>query len=232
MEKRSWDRIEEEKITETISRKMFWGSNIMVTRWVLAPNASLPVHDHVSEQVTMVEKGSVTLHFPESGKNFELGPGDMLVIPPSVPHGVTIGPEECTVKDIFSPIRQDFIEKTSTYLPGKQVAEGEGAARIEEKRDEEPCRRLNDYLVDAGIKIPMDRLREVPLDILSRYVYERGCITMGQLRAVMGWDKAQAKEHLRTWKHGDDHSQASYDRMLERMILLPPELTKTGEPSK
>jgi quercetin dioxygenase-like cupin family protein len=231
MEKRSWDRIEEEKITETISRKMFWGRNIMVTRWVLAANASLPVHDHEAEQVTMVEKGSVTLHFPESGEDFELGPGDMLVIPASVPHGVTIGPEECTVKDIFSPIRQDFIEKTSTYLPGMDAG-GEEAGRTDGERDKETYRRLNAYLAGAGIKIPMERLREVPLDIVGRYVYERGCITMGQLREIMGWDKAQAKEHLRTWKHGDDHSQASYDRMLERMVLLPPELTKSQEPSK
>lgn len=232
MEKRSWDRIEEEKITETISRKMFWGRNIMVTRWVLAADASLPVHDHEAEQVTMVEKGTVTLHFPESGEDFELGPGDMLVIPPSVPHSVTIGPEECTVKDIFSPIRRDFIDKTSTYLPGKEAAGSQGDRETKEEREREMYRRLNAYLADAGIKIPMDRLREVPLDILGRYVYERECITMGQLREIMGWDKSQAKDHLREWKHGDDHSQASYDRMLERLVLLPPELTKSGEPSK
>ncbi len=36
----------------------------MVTRWELAPNTPLPVHDHVSEQVTMVLEGSVTLVFP------------------------------------------------------------------------------------------------------------------------------------------------------------------------
>lgn len=231
MEIRSWDRIEEERLTETISRKMFWGGNIMVTKWELAPDAALPVHDHVSEQVTMVQRGSVTLQFPETGESFELGPGDMLVIPSSVPHGVKIGPEGCSVMDIFSPIRQDFIEKTSTYLPGARVGEGEDTAQSAEERDRERYKRLNSHLLEAGIKIPMDRLLEVPLDIVARYVYERECIPMGQLRAIMGWDKTQAKEHLRAWKHGDDHSQASYDRMLERLVVIPRELTKRGESS-
>lgn len=232
MEKRSWDRIDEEKITATISRKMFWGANIMVTRWELAPNATLPVHDHVSEQVTMVEKGSVTLHFPESKEDFELGAGDMLVIPPSVPHGVTVGPGGCSVTDIFSPIRQDFIDKTSAYLPGAPVRERDAASQSEEERDKERYRRLHSYLQDSGIKIPIEKLMEISLDIVARYVYERECIAMGQLRAVMGWDKTEAKAHLRTWKHGDDHSQASYDRMLERLVIIPPELTKTDDRSK
>lgn len=228
METRSWDRIEEEKLTESISRKMFWGSNIMVTKWELAPNATLPVHDHVSEQVTMVERGSVKLQFPDTAEYVELGPGDMLVIPPSIPHGVTVGPGGCLVTDIFSPIRQDFIEKTSAYLPKKNSEDGNDEDRLHKDR----YMRLNGYLFASGIKIPIDKLVEIPIDIVARYVYERGCITMGQLREVMGWDKTEAKSHLRTWKHGDDHSQASYDRMLERLVVLPQGSTESIEPSK
>jgi hypothetical protein len=44
---------------------------------------------------------------------------------------------------------------------------------------------------------------------------------MGQLRAVMGIDKKQAKDMLRTWKHGDDHSESSYKRNLERIVIVP-----------
>ena len=65
MEKRAWDDIRVEKVNENITRKMFWGQNIMVTKWELAPDTQIPVHDHVSEQVTMVERGSVTLCFPD-----------------------------------------------------------------------------------------------------------------------------------------------------------------------
>ena len=37
-------------------------------------------------------------------------------------------------------------------------------------------------------------------------------------------DKTQAKALLREWKHGDDHSESSYRKMMERMIMLPSEL--------
>ena len=111
----SWNDIAEQRVNENITRKMFWGENIMVTRWELAPNTALPVHDHVSEQVTMVQEGSVTLVFPGEEK-VTLRSGDMLVIPPSKPHGVEVGPQGCTVMDLFSPLRQDFIDGSAAYL--------------------------------------------------------------------------------------------------------------------
>jgi len=56
--------------------------------------------------------------------------------------------------------------------------------------------------------------------VLARYCYEKECITMGQLRNVLGLDKKQAKDLLRQWKHGDDHSESSLRRKIERTIVL------------
>jgi quercetin dioxygenase-like cupin family protein len=207
----SWDDIAEQRINENTTRKMFWGENIMVTRWELAPNTPLPVHDHVSEQVTMVQEGSVTLVFPNE-ENVTLRSGDMLVIPPSKPHGVEVGPQGCTVMDLFSPLRQDFIDGSAAYLGGT----GAKAA--------DPYRRLHGFLRRSGIKVTLEELKNIPLDLLARYTYERQCITMGQLREVLGIDKTQAKALLREWKHGDDHSEASYRKMMETMIMLPSDL--------
>ena len=63
----------------------------------------------------MVKEGSVTLVFPGE-ENVTLRSGDMLVIPPSKPHGVEVGPQRCTVMDLFSPLRQDFIDGSAAYL--------------------------------------------------------------------------------------------------------------------
>jgi quercetin dioxygenase-like cupin family protein len=203
-----WKNVPEEKLSAEITRQMFWGQNIMVTKWTLAPNSALPTHDHESEQVTMVQSGSVTLIFP-GGEERTLHAGDMLVIPSFKPHGVRVGPEGCSVMDLFSPIRKDFIEGKPAYLP-------------QEERD--PYIRLHGIVRGIGMKVSLEQLREVPLEVLARYVYDKECITMGQLRDILGLDKKQAKDLLRQWKHGDDHSESSYKRKLERLVVIPEEL--------
>lgn len=224
MEIKRWDSIDEERLNENITRKMFWGDNIMVTKWTLKPDTALPVHDHVSEQITMVEQGTVTLQFPE-GDDVTLGPGEMLVIPSLVPHGVQIGPDGALVTDLFSPIREDFITKTATYLAGGGASEKEKEDTTEpELSEDEKYTKFQSYLATGDIKIPLDKLKEVPLEILARYVYDRECITMGQLRAIMGLDKKQAKQLLREWKHGDDHSESSLQKAMQRRVILPWEI--------
>ncbi len=218
MEKRTWDTVEEKRINENISRKMIWGENIMVTKWELKPNIVFPVHDHVSEQVTMVREGTVTLKFPDA-EDVTLGPGDMLVIPPSVPHGVEVGPEGATAIDLFSPIREDFISESETYL------DRTGSSGDATQEDEDKYKKFQSFLTTAGIKIPLEQILEVPLEILARYVYDRECITLGQIREILGIDKKQAKALLREWKHGDDHSESSLKKAMQRRVILPWEVS-------
>ncbi len=76
------------------------GENIMVTKWTLAPDTIVPTHEHESEQVTMVQSGSVTLLFPE-GEEYSAQGRDMLVIPSAKPHGAKAGPQGCLALDLF-----------------------------------------------------------------------------------------------------------------------------------
>ncbi len=109
MEKRSWNQIRKEKLSEEINRQMIWGKNLMAVRFEIAPNSSIPIHEHESEQLTMVQNGRITLHFAEQA-DITLGLNEMLLIPSMVPHSASSGPEGCEIIDLFSPIRQDFIE--------------------------------------------------------------------------------------------------------------------------
>jgi quercetin dioxygenase-like cupin family protein len=216
MEPKSWDNIKEKRVTADITRKAIWGQRIMVVRWELAPNTIVPVHDHISEQVTIVESGRVTLSFP-GVKDVTVHEGEILFVPSSQPHAAMAGPEGCTVIDLFSPIREDLIERSPVDSHAQNETETEAQAPTERQKYE----RLQGYLAAGGIEIPLEQLEEVSLDILARYVYEKECITMGQLRAVLGLDKNQAKELLRQWKHGDDHSEHSLKRKLERLVVFP-----------
>ncbi len=205
----SWPELPEEKIGADMCRKLLWGQNVMVVRVELQPRATVDIHEHVSEQITMIERGSIILRLPH-GEETKLSAGDMLVIPSSLPHGVLVGPEGCVLLDIFSPIREDFI--TGKLPPDAEV-------------DQDSYRQLQGYLRAQGIKIAIEQLRELPLEVLARYTYERQCITMGQLRRILGLDKTQARNLLREWKHGDDHSESSAQRKLERLIVTTSSVT-------
>ncbi len=220
----SWKNIKAEQLNENISRKMIWGENVMAVLIELAPNATVPTHDHVSEQMTMVQKGELTLSFPEND-DVPLKFGDVIVIPSSQPHSAKAGPDGCVVMDVFSPIRHDFIQGSASYFKDdKSQDQDTGEKKDSPKVQQDPYQALRGHLAGVGINIPIDTLRQTPLDLLARYVYEKECITMGQLREILGIDKKQAKDLLRTWKHGDDHSESSYKRKLERLIVLPNEI--------
>jgi quercetin dioxygenase-like cupin family protein len=214
----SWKGIETERLSDQVTRQMFWGEQIMVVRWDLGAGTNFPVHEHVSEQVTMVERGSATLTFPD-GEDTTLHEGDMVVIPPSRPHGVEVGPDGCIAVDLFSPIRQDFIDKSSSYLQ-QSGAQGEPKVETEEQR-EHAYSALQGFLHAKGIKADLAEMKKLPLDLVARFAFERQCLSMGQLRKILGLDKAEAKDLLRQWKHGDDHSEASLRRKWERLVVIP-----------
>jgi quercetin dioxygenase-like cupin family protein len=212
----TWKDVPEERVNENVTRKVFWGERVMLARFELAPNTEIPLHEHVSEQVTTCERGSVTLRFPGEAE-VTLEPGDMLVIPSSKPHSAKVGPDGAVIMDTFSPIRTDFLQTAAPPLEPDQ--QRDILTDYEEKRD--AYVQLRSFLKASGIVVPLEDLKEIPLPILARYAYERQSLTMGQLRSILGLDKGQAKALLKEWKHGDDHSEASYRRKLERMIVVP-----------
>jgi quercetin dioxygenase-like cupin family protein len=212
----SWKDVPEERLNENVTRKVFWGERVMLARFEMAPNTGIPLHEHASEQVTTCVRGSVALQIPGEAK-ITLEPGDMVLIPSSKPHSATVGPNGAIVIDVFSPIRKDLIHAEAPYLESDEA--GEVTRNSEQKPD--AYVQLQSFLRASGMAVPLEDLMEVPLPLLARFAYERQCLTMGQLRAILGLDRDQAKALLKEWKHGDDHSEASYRRKLDRMIVMP-----------
>lgn len=223
MEKRSWNQIKKEELSEEINRQMIWGKNLMAVRFELAPNSSISMHEHESEQLTLVQNGLITIQFSEH-QEVTLGPNDMTIIPPMVQHSASAGPEGCVVIDLFSPIRQDFVDGSAEYFKKSKKTAVDGLAESKRSDDflmKEPYSELHGFLAGVGVRVPIEKLREHPVEIVARYAYEKECVTMGQLREILGIDKKQAKDMLRAWKHGDDHSESSYRRSLERIVIVP-----------
>lgn len=105
----NWDSIPFEIVGEGIERQMIVGEKVMICRLRFAPKTVTPAHEHPHEQMTIVEKGQVLFTLGEDQKVF--GPGDVLHFPSNFWHGATMLDNEVILIDIFSPIREDFLNK-------------------------------------------------------------------------------------------------------------------------
>lgn len=115
MQAQSWDGVPVERVTDDISRQLVTGRNEMLARVLLKKGAIVPTHSHVSEQITWIQEGALTLWVGEPEREFTLRAGQFLVIPPDVPHRA-LALEDTVDMDIFSPIRQDWLDGTDTYF--------------------------------------------------------------------------------------------------------------------
>jgi quercetin dioxygenase-like cupin family protein len=114
----SWNTVPVEAVTSEISRQVVTGENEMMARVLLKKGAIVPTHSHVSEQITYILEGVMRLWIGEPEEEVTLAAGSFVVIPPSVPHRAE-ALEDTVDVDIFSPIRQDWLDGTDTYFHRK-----------------------------------------------------------------------------------------------------------------
>ena len=107
----NWATIPKETIAEGVVRQMIYGATLMICRLTFAPGTVTTAHDHIHEQMTMVEKGRVRFVIGDQEKVF--GPGDVLLFPSGFWHGATMLDEEVVLVDIFSPRRDDFLNPSA-----------------------------------------------------------------------------------------------------------------------
>lgn len=82
--------------------------SLMLVKVVLPQGFKGELDQHVEEQVSYIESGKI--QFTVDGVESVLSMGDALFIPSNVPHKVVVI-EECTILDIFSPIRTSLLKK-------------------------------------------------------------------------------------------------------------------------
>ena len=108
-----WTDIAAEQITPAISRRFISGDRVTVARFELKRGGLVPMHSHENEQVTFVISGA--LKFKIEGREVVVRGGEVLQIPGALPHEVEVV-EDALVVDVFSPVRQDWIDKTDSYF--------------------------------------------------------------------------------------------------------------------
>jgi quercetin dioxygenase-like cupin family protein len=113
MQHLAWESVNKEALNNKLWRKLVTGEKAMVAQLGLAKGCVVPLHHHESEQISMVMKGA--LKFDVGGGEVVVRAGEVLVIPPNIPHSA-LAIEDSIAIDVFSPIRQDWLDGSDKYL--------------------------------------------------------------------------------------------------------------------
>ena len=109
----SWDTVEREVLTPLFERQLIVGQDVMLARILLRKGCIVPLHSHENEQLSTILEGA--LKFWIDGKEIVVGPGEVLTVPPNMPHKAE-ALEDTLGIDVFHPPRADWINKTDSYL--------------------------------------------------------------------------------------------------------------------
>ena len=108
-----WDCIEEEQLNPLLGRRVIHARNITVAKLRLRKSVVVPTHNHINEQITLLESG--VLRFIIEGEEKIARSGDVIQIPANAAHMVE-ALEDSVAIDLFSPVREDWIRGEDSYL--------------------------------------------------------------------------------------------------------------------
>jgi quercetin dioxygenase-like cupin family protein len=108
IQKTSWQDVSKFKMSDLITRQIVMGDNTTVALLKLDRGAVVPRHFHINEQIVLTLSGMIKFVFDD--REVMVGPGEVLTIPPNVPHS-TVAMEDSVDYEIFAPRREDWIQK-------------------------------------------------------------------------------------------------------------------------
>ncbi|HEX6965322.1 MAG TPA: cupin domain-containing protein [Gemmatimonadaceae bacterium] len=113
-----WDDMPKERVTDTLDRRLITGDRMMLAHVYLKKGCIVPKHSHENEQLTYILEGALKFWLGENGEDeVVVEAGEVLHIPSNLPHKAEALADTLDV-DIFSPPREDWLNKTDAYLRG------------------------------------------------------------------------------------------------------------------
>ena len=108
-----WSDVATEQMNPLFERQFIIGTNTMLARVTLKKGALVPEHHHVHEQISNILEGS--LLFRMEGKETIVRAGEIMCIPPDLPHEV-VALEDSVALEVFNPPRHDWVVGNDAYL--------------------------------------------------------------------------------------------------------------------
>ena len=113
MKVHNWNEIENEQITDSLTRRYISSDNVTMARFFLKKGCLVQAHSHANEQMLTVITGA--LKFVVDGDEIIVGAGQTIQIPPFATHYVE-AVEDTDALDVFSPPRSDWEQGDDAYL--------------------------------------------------------------------------------------------------------------------
>ena len=114
-----WDDMPKEQVTEQLQRRLITADRMMLAHVYLKKGCVVPKHSHHNEQLAYILDGALKFWIGEDeSKEVIVRAGEVLVIPANVLHKAEALEDTLDV-DIFSPPREDWLNKTDDYLRQK-----------------------------------------------------------------------------------------------------------------
>ena len=111
-----WDELPREQVSPLLDRRLITGDRMMLAHVYLKQGCVVPKHSHENEQLTYILEGALRFWIGEDeAETVIVRAGEVLHIPSNVPHRVEALEDTLDV-DVFSPPRQDWLDKTDAYL--------------------------------------------------------------------------------------------------------------------
>lgn len=101
------DKLGSKEVRDGVSRRVFTGDGATLAWTTLNPGHDARPHSHHYEQIVYIVSGRA--RFTVGDESAELGPGDVLLVPPDIEHfAETLGDEPCVDLSIFTPRRDEY----------------------------------------------------------------------------------------------------------------------------
>lgn len=114
-----WDSMKKERVSDMLERRLITGDRMMLAHVYLKKGCIVPKHSHENEQLTYILEGALRFWIGEDQTQvLDVRAGEVLHLPSHVPHKAEALEDTLDV-DVFSPPREDWLNKTDDYLRQK-----------------------------------------------------------------------------------------------------------------
>lgn len=111
-----WIEIPREEVTPLLGRRLLTGDRLMLAHVHLAKGCVVPRHQHEHEQITYVLSGALHFRLGEDEAEEQIVRAEEVIHFPSHAWHAAVALEDTVVLDVFSPPRQDWLDRTDDYL--------------------------------------------------------------------------------------------------------------------